>query len=97
MKPARNARHLRLVRALPCCYCAAPAPSDAHHWGPRGVGQKTSDYRTVPLCRRCHDGFHASGALGNMTAEDTRWFFLRTQVEILERRIEGELDSGDAT
>jgi hypothetical protein len=32
-----------------------------------------------------------------MTAEDTRWFFLRTQVEILERRIEGELDSGDAT
>lgn len=45
---------LAYVRTLPCCNCAAPSPSDPHHEGPRGVGQKTHDVLAVPLCRPCH-------------------------------------------
>jgi len=59
--PVRSAGYLEHVRAQACCGCSASAPSDPHHYGPRGLGQKTDDLRTVPLCRRCHDGFHDRG------------------------------------
>ncbi len=55
-KPKRSADYLAYVRAHPCCNpsCRAPAPSDPHHEGKRGVGQKCSYFQTVPLCRVCH-------------------------------------------
>lgn len=52
--PRRSKAYLAFVRKLDCCNCGTPGPSDPHHEGKRGVGQKTSDLLVVPLCRRCH-------------------------------------------
>lgn len=56
--PARAPHYLAFVRQQNCCRCGADPRSDPDHIGPRGMGQKTDDYRTVPLCRRCHDLRH---------------------------------------
>jgi hypothetical protein len=68
--------------------CCRPAPSDPHHVGRRGVGQKTDDYRTVPLCRRCHDEFHATGMLRGVGG--VREHFFRKQIDLLVEWISGE-------
>ena len=81
--PQRRERHLQRVRELPCCICSAPPPSDPHHYGRRGVGQKADDYQTVPLCRRCHDGWHAQGYCPPYNRSETVETFLRAQVAIL--------------
>jgi hypothetical protein len=52
--PARSKAYLAFVRTHPCISCGKEGPSEADHVGPRGVGQKTSDYRCVPLCSACH-------------------------------------------
>jgi len=83
LKPARSGKYLDYVRALPCCSCGARGPSDPHHYGPRGVGQKTDDTRTVPLCRRCHDVFHDSGLLPALDKASTRLVLLQKQVDLL--------------
>ena len=54
LAPRRSKPYLAFVRKLDCCNCGTPGPSDPHHEGKRGVGQKTSDMLVVPLCRRCH-------------------------------------------
>lgn len=90
---ARSKGYMEWVRGKPCASCAAGAPSEAHHYGPRGMGSKTSDYLTVPLCRRCHQRFHDSGALPGSTPERTREAFLAAQVALLHAwilREEGE-------
>jgi len=53
---AQAPHYLAFVRELSCAKCSAPPSSviDPHHYGPRGMGQKTDDYRTIPLCRVCH-------------------------------------------
>jgi hypothetical protein len=56
--PASATHYLTFVRGLPCAFCQRPGPSEPHHFGRRGVGQKTDDYRTVPACRTCHDAKH---------------------------------------
>jgi non-ribosomal peptide synthetase component F len=53
--PARAEHYLAFVREMTCGLCGAPALSEPHHYGPRALGQKTDDYRTAPVCRRCHD------------------------------------------
>lgn len=60
--PMRSPAFLAFVRQHPCAICGAAGPSEAHHYGPRGMGQKTDDLRCVPLCRRCHDQWHTKGA-----------------------------------
>lgn len=86
--PLRSRSYLDYVREHPCCGCGAAAPSDAHHYGARGVGQRTDDFRTVPLCRRCHDDFHETGSVSTATTTElsrsgTRALFLRVQVDLL--------------
>ncbi len=62
----------------------AAGPSDPHHYGTGGgMGQKTDDYRTVPLCRRCHDHFHDHRELPGMGVATTRVFLLQRQVDLL--------------
>lgn len=61
LPPARCEKYLALVRGMCCVACGASGPSHAHHWGPRGMGQKTTDFRTVPLCVSCHQEFHDTG------------------------------------
>lgn len=51
-----------LCRALRCCVCGFPPPSDPEHVRTRGAGGKDRD--TVPLCRSCHDLRHAKGHAG---------------------------------
>ena len=58
-KPARSERYLAFVRTKPCLITGRPGPSSAHHHGPRGMGEKTDDYRTIPLCHEVHMAFHA--------------------------------------
>lgn len=82
--PARSQAFLAFVRGKPCCACSAPAPSDPHHYGRRGIGQKTDDFRTVPLCRRCHDRWHAEHVVeGDADRRETDLRFLRVQVGLL--------------
>lgn len=51
-------KRLEKLRALPCCQCHAPPPSQACHanWQEfgKGMGIKASDDYTIPLCHRCH-------------------------------------------
>ena len=71
----RDKKYLDYIRSLPCTVCKCPAPSHAHHHpleGHSSVGLKTSDFRTVPLCFRCHDRVHRSGRVsfwGNTDVE----------------------------
>lgn len=89
----RSETYMAFVRRDPCCGCGAPGPSDPHHFGSRGVGQKTDDRRTVPLCRKCHDEFHAHGFLGSSSGfasgksgrVETERLFYKTQVNLLLR------------
>jgi len=87
-KPTRSGQYLAFVRAEPCASCRAPGPSDPHHWGPRGMGQKTDDHRTVPLCRRCHDHFHDQGSLPAMDVATTKVLLLQRQLDLLIRWIQ---------
>ncbi len=59
----RDKKWLEFIRSLPCAMCLAPPPSDAHHSTshPRGMGLKSGDECTYPLCRGpegCHMAFH---------------------------------------
>ena len=64
--PRRNATHLKFIRSLPCCTCAARAPSEAAHiraGNDGGLGVKPSDRFTVPMCHGCHARQHQLGEL----------------------------------
>lgn len=52
-------KHLKRVRALPCCSCGAPPPSQAHHRTGAGMGLRSNDMATMPLCVWCHGAFHS--------------------------------------
>lgn len=47
------------LKSLPCVQCHAPPPSDPCHanWAEfgKGMGIKSGDEYTIPLCRPCHD------------------------------------------
>ena len=75
--PARDPDYLERVRKLPCVSCGYPPPSVAHHVSgmARGVGQKISDYDTIPLCQNpCHITSHSSTPAGSaMRDEQPQW------------------------
>ena len=61
-RPRRDPNYLRFIRRLPCVACARPTTIDAAHFGPHGLGQKSDDRQTLPLCRKHHrtgsDSYH---------------------------------------
>lgn len=59
-KPAQDASYLEFIRNKPCLQCNTLRRSEAHHISTGGMGMKTDDYRTVPLCHTHHMEFHAS-------------------------------------
>lgn len=71
--PARSPEYLEWVRRQACGWCGRSQPSHPHHHGPRGTGQKCSDYLVVPLCASdpglgwegCHEWYHRTGLLPN--------------------------------
>ena len=58
-KPVRDPAYLRFIRALPCVACLRTWSVEAAHTGAHGIGQKSCDLKTIPLCRRCHPAFDA--------------------------------------
>ena len=53
---AAGFRHMWRVKTLPCVVCLRPGPSDAHHC--RSDGMARDDFKTIPLCKECHQGQH---------------------------------------
>ncbi|WP_227732438.1 DUF968 domain-containing protein [Yersinia proxima] len=56
-----NKKWLKWVKSQQCCGCGSSA-DDPHHiigHGQGGMGTKTHDLFTIPLCRICHDALHA--------------------------------------
>lgn len=91
-KPDRNAAYLSWVRTQMCCSCNATGPNEAHHFGPRGMSQKASDYHAVPLCASCHRLFHDKGEILGRDRPATEECFAFTQSNLLTswiRRKEG--------
>jgi hypothetical protein len=86
--PEQRPEHLRRVREKACCVCYAPPPSEAHHFGRRGVGQKCDDCQTVPLCRLCHQRWHSQGSCSPFPRSETIELFLRAQVDLLIEALE---------
>lgn len=84
-RPLRDEGFLDFVRARPCCVCASPPPSHPHHFGPRGMGQKTDDLRVVALCPEHHEEWHRKLALpsAGLDTEQCRVRFLAVQVDQL--------------
>lgn len=81
LPPARDRVYQRWIASLPCCHCGSRHRVDAHHWAPkRGIAQKVDDYRTVPLCRVCHDHVHDHGHLEGLTVLMTRHLFMEKQI-----------------
>jgi len=70
-KPRRlatgNPAYLEWIRSLPCVICSRggrrqTSRTDAHHSGPRGLGQKVADEQAIPLCHHDHHVFGAESA-----------------------------------
>ena len=61
--PERDERYKRFIRQLPCVACGTRYGIEAAHVGAHGMGQKASDYQTVPLCKACHRELHRSKRL----------------------------------
>jgi len=73
--PDRSPEYLAWIRTLGCVVCsgvsgAATVVEAAHTnaLGPRGIGQKTSDFSAIPLCGAHHrenpDSYHRLGEQG---------------------------------
>ena len=95
-KPARSKTYLDWIRRQPCA--ATPSIGKAggdcvdlvqvSHHGDRGMGQKCSDYRTIPLCRYHHmDQWHAKGSLFGWPREITDQWIAEQIIVHLERYI----------
>lgn len=66
--PERCPSYLAWIRTLPCAVCHRRFGVEAAHTnalGPRGFGQKSSDFSAIPLCFWHHradpDSYHAIG------------------------------------
>lgn len=69
--PERSPAFLEFVRAQPCLIEGCREPSEAHHFGRRGVGQKCSDFLCVPLCHYHHvEVWHRKGSLPGATHDE---------------------------
>lgn len=82
-KPGRSPQYLAYIRLQPCVGCVHGTPIEAHHFGPRGVGQKADDLHAVPLCVRCHAYFHSHGTLPDLTRVETERDFYAAQCLLL--------------
>jgi hypothetical protein len=61
MKPIRSKERLAFIRSLPCCVSGRTDRVEAAHVGRRGMGQKSSDFETIPLNVLYHREQHRIG------------------------------------
>jgi len=103
-KPVRYEVFKAFVRAKPCRLCGLEGPSDPHHFGPRGVSQKTSDLRLVPLCdsnpatgyEGHHDYFHRTGSLPGMDRVGTEAWINAAILELHDEFFGAWISSGES-
>src|SRR6266436_182651 len=65
VKPVRNPKYLAWIRTHSCVVCGASRGIESSHTGPHGLGQKSPDSSTIPLCAKHHrtgnDSYHRLG------------------------------------
>lgn len=73
--PARSTEYLAHVRARACWFCGTTADVVAHHHGRAagggGMGLKTCDFHTVPLCPSHHGEWHRRGQVQGYNRDQT--------------------------
>ena len=91
----RDKQWLEWVRDQKCAECGRYGPSEPHHFKGdlhlSGVGMKSPDYLTMPLCLECHLLFHSSP--WSTWREDQRGWMIRTFIKafddgMIERKAE---------
>lgn len=97
ISPVRSRRYLTHVRERRCC-CSSFSRCDgqlhAHHHGRRGgggVGIKTTDLHTVPLCQSHHDEFHRTGRVHPFDKAETELLFAQAMVDSLGAALQSGL------
>jgi hypothetical protein len=95
-KPPRDPEYLAFVRSLPCCVCGSRRSVEAHHTGPRGLSQKSSDYSAIPLCALLHHraGKHSFHVLGRRAFEEHHKISIAQIVRQLSERPIIRVESG---
>ena len=98
--PLRSKHYLDWVRNQPCWTCGTNQEIHAHHHGRTegggGMGLKTCDLHTVPLCRKCHEQWHRRGTIQSMSRDKTVAELWRAVAVLLRRAlIEGVVPSGE--
>lgn len=86
--------YLARVRTL---RCAAPhGPSgchgaiEAHHAGPRGLGQRADDRTAIPLCRYHHRAWHDGRGVFADWAHEVRAVWVAAVIAETQRQLEDE-------
>lgn len=81
----RDPEHLATLRRMRCALDspACEGPTEAHHHtGGRGMGQKSSDHRAFPLCRKHHREFHGAYGYFRTWDKEDRKAWQTAQVEL---------------
>lgn len=78
----RDRDYLAFVRSHPCQHCGKHPPSEASHYGPRGLGRKTDDTKTNALCSGCHRHWHQHGRLPWLNRRETVERFEKWQEDL---------------
>lgn len=75
MTPVRSEDYLSHVRKQPCWFCGQTEAIVAHHHGRSGggggMGLKTTDLHTVPLCNSHHQEWHQKARVDHYTTGET--------------------------
>lgn len=89
--PARSAAYLAFVRDQPCAVCSTPHEVQAHHHGrgTGGMGIKTCDLHTAPLCTVHHGEWHTQGKFKShgLDRAESQALLWRAIAETLRRAI----------
>ena len=74
----KNKKYLEAVTKLPCYMCGT-SPVQAHHkiGGVKGMGLKSPDTESIPLCQACHMRIH----------KDYNWFDQEEAVELTRQKL----------
>jgi hypothetical protein len=63
-RPVEDPKRRAWIRTLPCAVCGRTRGVECAHTGDRGLSQKSSDARGIPLCKAHHDEYHQLGRRG---------------------------------
>ncbi len=81
----RDGKYLRLIASLPCFSCGVDGRSQAAHanYG-KGMGMKSSDYNTFPLCAPtlgdpgCHARHDQGGLVSKLNRRQLEAFYIQS-------------------